>query len=358
MRPMSNTAWMIPENICPRIVLTAGEPAGIGPDIIIAAAWKTYNAELIVAADPTLIRERAKLLNRPVELVMFKTEKAIERHRPGELKILPVTHNIVSKPGKPDIADASYVLETLTVAVKGCLKKIFAAMITAPVHKAIINQAGYPFTGHTEFLGEVCGEGYPVMMLADNKLRIALVTTHMPLAKVSQAITHSRLEQVLNILWHDLRNRFGIADPAMLVCGLNPHAGEDGHLGKEELEVIIPTLDTLRHKGMQITGPVPADTAFTDNNLDKVDVVVTMYHDQGLPVLKARGFGEIVNITLGLPIIRTSVDHGTALSLAGTGQANSSSLEAAIHQAIDLAVTCQHSTGLFPEHTSDSVKAI
>lgn len=355
---MSNTAWMIPDNYCPRIILTAGEPAGIGPDIIIAAVQKNYNAELIVVADPTLIKQRAKKLNQPVELDIFNPDKAVECHQPGKLKILPVEHNIASRPGEPSVTDSSYVLETLRIAAEGCLQNIFAAMVTAPVQKAIINEAGYPFSGHTEYLGGICGKGYPVMLLADDKLRIALVTTHLPLAKVSQAITRSRIEQVINILWHDLQYKFGIDNPVMLVCGLNPHAGEGGYLGNEERNIIIPALDTLRDKGMQLIGPVSADTAFTSNHINSADVIVTMYHDQGLPVLKARGFGEIVNITLGLPIIRTSVDHGTALSLAGTGQANSSSIESAIHCAISLAATRQLSSGPCPEYKPVSAKAV
>lgn len=338
---MSNTAWTIPENSCPRVILTAGEPAGIGPDIVIAAAQKKFNAELVLAADPGLIKQRAEILNQHIELLVFNPDKTVEPHKPGTLKILPVEHSIASKPGKPSVHDSSYVLETLTIAARGCLQDTFSAMVTAPVHKAIINQAGYQFSGHTEYLGKICGEGYPVMLLTDNKLRIALVTTHLPLAKVSREITPARLEQVFNVLRHDLQYRFGLENPHMLVCGLNPHAGEDGHLGNEEKDIIVPTLDKLRNKGMNLTGPVSADTAFTSNSTETVDVIVTMYHDQGLPVLKARGFGEIVNITLGLPIIRTSVDHGTALSLAGTGQANSCSMETAINCAIKLAITCQ-----------------
>ena len=358
MKPMSNTAWTIPDNYCPRIILTAGEPAGIGPDIVISAAQKKFNAELVVAADPALIRQRAQKLNQHVTLAIFNPDKAAEPHQPGQLKILPVEHNIESKPGEPSVKDSAYVLDTLAIAVKGCLQNIFAAMVTAPVHKAIINQAGFPFSGHTEYLGEICGKGYPVMLLADNKMRVALVTTHLPLSKVSAAITGTRLERVINVLHHDLRYTFGIENPVLLVCGLNPHAGEDGHLGKEEKEIIGPTLDKLRNKGMQLIGPVPADTAFTSNRTNSVDVIVTMYHDQGLPVLKARGFGEIVNITLGLPIIRTSVDHGTALSLAGTGQANSSSIETAILCAIDLAITRHHTNKPYPEYKLDSAKAV
>jgi len=355
---MSNTAWMIPDKYCPRIILTAGEPAGIGPDIVIAAARKSYNAELIVAAEPTLIELRAKRLNQPLELVTFNPEQPAQRHQPGTLKILPVKHSIASIPGEPATADAPYVLQTLTIAAQGCLQNVFAAMVTAPVHKAVINQAGYSFTGHTEFLGEICGQGSPVMLLADKKMRVALVTTHLPLAKVSQAITEDRLEKVIKVLWHDLHYRFGIDNPVMLVCGLNPHAGEDGHLGSEEQDIIIPALEKMRRKGLRLIGPVSADTAFTGKSTDAVDVIVTMYHDQGLPVLKARGFGEIVNITLGLPIIRTSVDHGTALSLAGTGQASSASMEAAIQCAIDLATTRKHPARPCPEYNTDSAKVV
>ena len=357
-KPMSNTAWIIPDNYCPRIILTAGEPAGIGPDIVIAAVQKDFNAELVLAADPGFIKHRAKRLNQRIELVIFNPDNAVEPHQPGILKILPVEHRIASKPGLPSVLDTQYVLETLKIAVKGCLQNTFSAMVTAPVHKAIINKAGISFSGHTEYLGKICGEGYPVMLLTDNKLRIALVTTHLPLSKVSQEITRTRLEQVFNVLRHDLQYRFGIENPVMLVCGLNPHAGEEGYLGNEEKDIIGPTLDILRNKGMQLTGPVSADTAFTSNSTESADVIVTMYHDQGLPVLKARGFGEIVNITRGLPIIRTSVDHGTAFSLAGTGRASSSSMETAIQSAIDLAMTCRLTAKKYSGSKSGSVKAV
>lgn len=323
---------------CPRLAITPGEPAGIGPDVVIAAAQKPFNAELVAVADPDLLQHRAAQLNLSLNLVRFDPAASVIPHQPGTLKILPVPHRMSGAPGQPHPDDAAYVLETLRVACAGCLRNDFSAMVTAPVHKAIINEAGFAFTGHTEYLAEICGSGYPVMMLADQALRVALVTTHLPLSRVSQSITRATLKRVIEIVWHDLRARFGIAEPKLLVCGLNPHAGEAGHLGREEIDIIIPVLDELRTDGLHVSGPVPADTAFTGASLNDIDVVVAMYHDQGLPVLKSRGFGEIVNITLGLPIIRTSVDHGTALTLAGTGRANSTSLESAIACAISLSV--------------------
>ena len=339
MRPTSNTGWMISESYCPRLALTPGEPAGIGPDIVIQAAQQSFNAEIIVVADPDLLKKRSELLHLPLELISFNSSSPAKRHQPGTLYIQPVTHMISGQPGQPEVANASYVLETLKTACTGCLDKKFDAMVTAPVHKAIINQAGFPFTGHTEYLAGICAAGYPVMMLANRKLRVALVTTHLPLSRVSKTITPDILEKVITIVWHDLKTQFGISEPNILVCGLNPHAGENGHLGTEEIDVIIPVLERLRVKGLRLQGPMPADTAFTSERLTDIDVVIAMYHDQGLPVLKALGFGETVNITLGLPIIRTSVDHGTALPLAGSGMANSASLIAAIDCAITLCHT-------------------
>jgi 4-hydroxythreonine-4-phosphate dehydrogenase len=239
--------------------------------------------------------------------------------------------------GQLNTANADYVLESIKIATQGCLSGQFQAMVTGPVNKAIINQAGHNFSGHTEFIAELCDQAFPVMLLANEKMRVALVTTHLPLAKVSEHITAIRLEKVITIAASDLTRRFGITRPRLLVCGLNPHAGEQGHLGDEEINIIIPTLNSLRETGLLITGPVPADTAFTPDSLRDIDLVIAMYHDQGLPVLKSHGFGDTVNITLGLPIIRTSVDHGTALDLVGTGKASSSSLSNAIHQAITLA---------------------
>lgn len=330
---------MSTEPYCLRIALTAGEPAGIGPDIIIQASQRTFPAQLVAVADPVLMRDRAHLLNLPLELTPYHPKTTPQPHAAGKLPILPVPLNMKCTPGKPDPASAGYVLEILRIACNGCLGQEFAAMVTAPVHKASINEAGHVFTGHTEFLAEICGTKHPVMMLTDQKLRMVLVTTHLPLSEVSKAITAVRLEGSLRVTWQELRERFGIPDPCLLVCGLNPHAGEGGHLGREEDEIIIPVLEQLRKTGMRIIGPVPADTAFTPERLDLADAVVTMYHDQGLPVLKSRGFGRIVNITLGLPIIRTSVDHGTAFTLAGTGAASEASLIVAINCAIDLART-------------------
>lgn len=336
-----NTASMTPDYYCPSIAITAGEPAGIGPDIVIAAAAEDFPAELVTIASAGLIRQRARELQQSVEIVPYNRKQNPQPHRPGQIYLIDIDLPITCKPGKPDPANARYVLETLESACRGCLDGQFQAMVTAPVHKGIINDAGYPFTGHTEYLATLCGKGYPVMMLADKSLRVALLTTHMPLAQVSKALNAQLLEKVIRILQQDLQNRLAITEPHILVCGLNPHAGEGGHLGHEEQDIMIPVLEKLRGEGLQVTGPVPADTAFTPERLEHVDVVLAMYHDQGLPVLKARGFGEIVNMTLGLPVIRTSVDHGTAFELAGTGQARHSSLVTAIRTAIDLAKTAK-----------------
>jgi 4-hydroxythreonine-4-phosphate dehydrogenase len=238
--------------------------------------------------------------------------------------------------GQLNAENARYVLQLLDIAADGCLRGNFDAMVTAPVQKSIINDAGIAFSGHTEYLAERTGAALPVMMLASSSLRVALATTHLPLTAVSAAITPTLLEHVLRILDNDLRQRFHLPAPRIMVCGLNPHAGEGGHLGREEIEVISPVISTLRAQGMQLTGPVPADTAFTPHQLEKADAVLAMYHDQGLPVLKYAGFGNAVNITLGLPIVRTSVDHGTALPLAGTGQADAGSLIAAVEMAIGM----------------------
>ena len=334
-----NTASMTIKEPVPRIAITPGEPAGIGPDIVLAAAREKIDAELVVIADPALLEQRAEMLGLEIDFDQFSPGEETGPHEPGRLKILPAPHSIAGNAGVPHPDNASYVLETLRTACNGCLNGIFDAMVTAPVQKSVINRAGIPFTGHTEFLQQVCGSGHPVMMLANPGLRVALVTTHLPLAEVSQRITPERLETVLQTVASELEDRFGIARPRLLVCGLNPHAGEEGHLGREETEIIIPVMQKLQREGIRLTGPVPADTAFTPASLRETDVVISMYHDQGLPPLKASGFGETVNITLGLPVIRTSVDHGTALALAGTGRASCSSLLAAIHCAIGMAVT-------------------
>lgn len=338
---MSNTASIIPDSEFPRIIISAGEPAGIGPDLIVAAAQNRFNAELTVAGDPDVLMSRARLLQLPLNLIVHDPASPAQKHQTGQLNIFPIKVRKPVIPGKLNIANAAYVMETISNATLACLRHDFAAMVTAPVHKAVINEAGYSFSGHTEFIAALCSDAFPVMMLMNSHLRVALVSTHVPLVKVPAFITANRLQRVISTVHHDLRRYFAMDNPQMVVCGLNPHAGEAGHLGDEEIKIIIPVLEKLRSAGMQVTGPVPADTAFTPDSLKNVDVVISMYHDQGLPALKSQGFGETVNITLGLPIIRTSVDHGTALPLAGTGNANPSSMQAAIEYAIELGSTAR-----------------
>jgi 4-hydroxythreonine-4-phosphate dehydrogenase len=316
----------------PRIAFTPGEPAGIGPDLAVALAHLRVEAQVVAVADPDLLRRRAERLGQPLELRGFERRAAPE---PGALQVLPVGLPGPERCGQPNPDHAEYVLETLRRGVWGCLDGSFDALVTGPVHKGSINDGGLAFTGHTEFLAELAG-GFPVMMLATPGLRVALATTHLPLAEVPGAITPDRLERVLTVLDSDLRRRFGIVRPRMLVCGLNPHAGEGGHLGREETEIIGPVLERLRAMGMDLVGPLPADTLFTPPRLEGADAVLAMYHDQGLPVLKHLGFGRAVNVTLGLPFIRTSVDHGTALELAGTGRADPGSLEYAFETALEM----------------------
>lgn len=320
----------------PPIAITAGEPAGIGPDLCVQIAQRPLRASLVVVADPELLRERAVQLGLPLHVTELSDSDPVPSHSPGRLCVAPVPRATATTPGLLSPANGEYVLTTLKLAVEGCTAGRYAALVTAPVHKGVINQAGVPFTGHTEFLAALTG-GHPVMMLTCPGLRVALATTHLPLRDVADAIDRPLLEHVLGILEQDLRQRFGIARPRILVCGLNPHAGEGGYLGREEIDVIEPALQALRARGMLVEGPLPADTLFTPKYLDRADAVLAMYHDQGLPVLKHRGFGQAVNITLGLPIIRTSVDHGTALELAGTGRADPGSLLAAIEEAIGMA---------------------
>lgn len=317
-----------------RITLTPGEPAGIGPDLCIQLAQQAQPDELVVIADPGMLRERAQQLGLPLHLRDYDPQQPPQPTPAGELCCLPVALNSPVSAGVLDPANAAYVIATLERAVDGCLSGEFDALVTGPVHKGIINQAGIPFTGHTELLAARSGTAQVVMMLAtgghEEGLRVALATTHLPLTEVSAAITRERLERVIRILHHDLQQRFGLNDPRILVCGLNPHAGEDGHLGREEITTITPVLESLRHEGMTLLGPLPADTAFTPTSLARGDAVLAMYHDQGLPVLKHLGFGRAVNITLGLPFIRCSVDHGTALDLAGSGRADPGSLHYAL----------------------------
>ena len=309
---------MSPGAATPTIAVTTGEPAGVGPELAAALLGGDWpDARIVLIGDRALLEQRS---GRPIP----------------EANVLHVPLAVPSVAGKLDVANARYVLDVLDVAVDGCSAGRFDAMVTAPVHKGIINDAGVPFTGHTEYLAERTGAHLPVMMLVGGGLRVALATTHLPLADVSAAITDERLADVLKILDADLKSRFGLAAPRILVCGLNPHAGEGGHLGREELDVIEPTLARLRAAGLQLTGPVPADTAFLPERIADHDAVLAMYHDQGLPVLKRAAFGAGVNVTLGLPIVRTSVDHGTALDLAGTGRADPGSLIAAARLAVEL----------------------
>jgi 4-hydroxythreonine-4-phosphate dehydrogenase len=319
-----------------RVAFTPGEPAGVGPDLAIQIAQQELNAEIVVVADPILLQERAELLAPSVSIQTFDPTIPPLPHHPGRLLVSPVPLVTAVEPGRLDAANSSYVLETLRTAVQATQRGDFKALITGPVHKGVINDAGHPFTGHTEFLADLTG-GTPVMMLATPGLRVALATTHLPLSEVSRTITQPRLERIIQVLHHDLEKRFGIEHPRILICGLNPHAGESGHLGSEEIEVIEPVLQRLMQEGMQLIGPLPADTLFTPKHLKQADAVLAMYHDQGLPVLKHMGFGKSVNITLGLPIIRTSVDHGTALDLAGSGKADSGSLLMALETAVQMA---------------------
>jgi 4-hydroxythreonine-4-phosphate dehydrogenase len=320
----------------PRIGICAGEPAGIGPDLLVDIARDPVDAVIVAFGDPALLRDRARDLGVPLSIREVATPRAAHRHVPGALAVRPVPLPVPVQAGRPDPGNARAVLDALEDACHACLAGELDALVTGPVQKSVINDAGIPFTGHTEFLGRLCGTE-PVMMLADDALRIVLATTHVPLRDVAAALTRERLTRVLDITLRDLRVRFDIAAPHLLVCGLNPHAGEQGHLGREEIEIIAPVLEELRATGARVAGPVPADTAFLPPALTGVDAVVTMYHDQGLPLLKARGFGGIVNITLGLPIVRTSVDHGTALPLAGTGRADAGSFRAALRSACRLA---------------------
>ena len=321
----------------PRLLLTPGEPAGIGPDLAVTLAQQPLQAALAAVGDPDLLLARARQLGLPLRIRSLDPGAMPSPHQPGELQVLPVALRAAVTAGRLDPRNVPYVLETLRLAATQVLAGAADALVTAPLHKGVINDAGVPFTGHTEFLAELCGSPTPVMMLVAGTLRVALATTHLPLREVPAAISRSGLEAVLRVLHHDLRLRFAIAAPRILVCGLNPHAGEGGHLGREEIEVIGPVLDALRAEGMRLIGPLPADTLFTPRQLAEGDAVLAMYHDQGLPVLKHAGFGEAVNVTLGLPIIRTSVDHGTALDLAGSGRAEAGSLEAAVRLALELA---------------------
>ena len=312
------------------IAVTPGEPAGVGPDLCARLAREPRDFTLVFIGDPVVLQERAQRLGLTLPFQPWRG-----RASEAGVYVWPIPAARPVLPGRLEPANAGYVLETLRVAIDGCLQKEFDALVTGPVHKGVINDAGIPFTGHTELIGKQTN-AQPVMMLACPGLRVALVTTHVPLADVSRHITRAHLQRVLTILHRDLREKFRLQQPRIAVCGLNPHAGEGGHLGREEIDVIQPVIEELKRSGMQLHGPLPADTAFLPANLANVDAVLAMYHDQGLPVLKHHDFARAVNITLGLPFVRTSVDHGTALELAATGRADPSSLYAAVALAREL----------------------
>ena len=320
-----------------RIAITPGEPAGIGPDLVIAIAQKAWPVQLVVVASSSLLKERAQQLGLPLTLIEYDESQPAIPQTAGTLTILPLSLNAPCVPGELNPENGHYVVESLRLACDKNISGEFDAVVTGPVHKGLINQAGIPFSGHTEYFAYQANCSDVVMMLATEGLRVALVTTHIPLAYVSKAITRERLQKVTRILNKDLIEKFGIPEPKIYVCGINPHAGEDGHLGREEIEVVIPALDELRAEGMNLIGPLPADTIFQEKYLNQADAILSMFHDQGLPVLKYKGFGKSVNITLGLPFIRTSVDHGTALDLAGKVGADPGSFNEAINTAIALA---------------------
>ena len=321
----------------PRIVVTSGEPAGIGPDACVTLAQTAHEADLIVAADRSLLEATAEALGLPLALEPYDAGRQPAPQRAGTLKLLHVETRHPVRAGHPDARNAAYVIDMLNLACDGCLRGEFAAMVTAPVQKSTLMEGGYAFPGHTEYLAARTKAALPVMLLLSDRLRVALVTTHLALSEVPAAITRARLRDTLGVVHRDLRRHFAVPAPRIAVLGLNPHAGEAGHLGSEEIDVIGPVILELQAQGMNVFGPVPADTAFTPRFLETADVVVAMYHDQGLPVIKHVGFGNAVNMTLGLPILRTSVDHGTALSLARSGKADTGSLRAALDLAIDLA---------------------
>jgi 4-hydroxythreonine-4-phosphate dehydrogenase len=317
------------------LYVTSGEPAGIGPDICLSLAMRIDERPIVILADLNLLKKRAEILNQTVELIAYQGQS--ESSGQGQLYVEHVPLNTDVVLGELNAENSAYVLEQLRRSADYAMSGKSVGVATAPVQKSIINQAGIHFSGHTEYYQEFAGVERVVMMLATKTLRVALATTHLPLRDVPDAITKPRLHQVIDILIHDLKTKFKIEHPHILVCGLNPHAGEGGYLGMEEIEVINPVLESYRAQGINMSLSLPADTLFTPENLKDADAVLAMYHDQGLPVLKSQGFGEAINITLGLPFIRTSVDHGTALSLAGTGLAKSSSLHVAVDLALDLA---------------------
>jgi 4-hydroxythreonine-4-phosphate dehydrogenase len=316
------------------LVYTVGEPAGIGPDLIIALSQQVQRHPVVVLSDQYLLQQRAAELGLTIKLTRYTGQR--QSATKGEIYIQHIALNAPSHSGKLDVSNAPWVLETLKLATQGCLQQHYAALVTGPLHKAIINEAGIAFSGHTEYLAKLSNTAHTVMLLTTGNFRVALATTHIPLAQVTHHITRERIETCLTILHHELQAKYKIKQPRITVCGVNPHAGEDGHLGREEIEILEPVITKLKQQGLRLRGPVPADTAFIPEIMRETDAYLSMYHDQALPVLKHVGFGQAVNVTLGLPFIRTSVDHGTALDKAGTGQASVDSLVAAINAALDM----------------------
>ena len=319
-----------------RLAITCGEPAGIGPDLLIMLAQQTHLAELVYIGDPQILQQRAALHGLPLQLQAVNFQQAPSASQPGRLNYHAVACPAPVVPGQLNTANSAYVLAVLQAACELCASAQVDAMVTPPVHKGVINDAGFAFSGHTEFLQDYFASAQVVMLMANTKMKVALATTHLPLAQVPAAISQSLLTAVISTLHQGLQQQFGISKPRIRVCGLNPHAGEGGHLGREEIEVITPCLERLRQNNWLLTGPVAADTAFLPEQLDQCDAIVAMYHDQGLAAIKFADFAQTVNITLGLPIIRTSVDHGTALELAGSLRGDTRSLQSAINWAIHL----------------------
>lgn len=319
-----------------RIAFTPGEPAGVGPDLAVRLAQLDWPVELVVIANSELLQQRAQLLQLPLTIRAYQPLQAAQAQQAGTLTVCEHALHAKVQPQHLDSRNADYVLQTLQRAAEGCLSGEFAALVTGPVHKGVINEAGHSFSGHTEFFADISHTEQVVMMLATDGLRVALVTTHLPLAAVSAAITQAKVARVVSIVAADLKQKWGIAQPRILVCGLNPHAGEQGHLGHEEIDHITPAIQQLQQAGLNVSGPYPADTVFQPHYLEQADAVVAMYHDQGLPVLKYKGFGNAINITLGLPFIRTSVDHGTALDIAATNKVDDRSAMLALRTAINM----------------------
>lgn len=332
----ANSQEQSTQNRLIKLAVTPGEPAGIGPDLVILLSERTWEAQVVVFADTNMLKSRAELLGKDIEIIPY-SKGMNYLQKPGQIIVNHVSCKKTPVAGQLDSENGHYVVDTLRLACEANMEGDFDAVVTGPVHKGIINKAGVSFSGHTEYFAQQSNTADVVMMLETDGLRVCLATTHIPLAYVSKAITPERIKKVISIMHTDLQRKFAIANPSIYVCGLNPHAGEDGHLGREEIDVITPTLDQLRANGMELVGPLPADTIFQPKYLDKADAVLAMYHDQGLPVLKFKGFGNSVNITLGLPFIRTSVDHGTATDLAGSSEADTGSMARAITQAIKLA---------------------